>query len=87
MTSRERKLFDALQRKLNETPVNRISFFAGVTEEHTTANTPYENWKQQSECENRAICKHLGIEYRNEDFTISEEELARQWANSLEDID
>ena len=86
MTSEERKLFDTFQRRLNENPANRISFFAGIREKCLIANNPYEQWELQSEYENKAICKHLGIEYRKEDFAVSGEELARQWASGLPDM-
>ena len=87
MTNEERRMFDAFQRKLNENPANRLTFFAGVREKCLIANNPYEQWALQSEYENEAICKHLGIEYRKEDFTVSSEELARQWARGLPDMD
>ena len=86
MTQEERRKFDAFQRQLNESPANRISFFAGVDEECMIANTPYEQWVLQSEYENKAICKHLGIEYRKEDFAVSAEGLAKQWAGGLPDM-
>ena len=86
MTQEERKKFDAFQRQLNESPANRISFFAGMDEERAIANTPYEQWALQSEYENKAICKHLGIEYRKEDFAVSAEGLAKQWAGGLPDM-
>lgn len=87
MTQEERKKFDAFQRQLNESPANRISFFAGMDEECAIANTPYEQWALQSEYENKAICKHLGIEYRKEDFAVSAEGLAKQWAGGLPDME
>ena len=87
MTQEERKKFDAFQRQLNESPANRISFFAGVDEECMIANTPYEQWVLQSEYENKAICKHLGIEYRKEDFAVSAEGLAKQtWDSENRDV-
>ena len=58
MTQEERKKFDAFQRQLNESPANRINFFAGMDEERAIANTPYEQWALRSEYENKAICKH-----------------------------
>lgn len=86
MTNEERRMFDAFQRKLNENPANRLTFFAGVREKCLVANNPYEQWALQSEYESEAICKHLGIEYRKEDFAVSGEELARQWASRLPDM-
>ena len=86
MTNEERRMFDAFQRKLNENPANRLTFFAGVREKCLVANNPYEQWTLQSEDGNEAICKHLGIEYRKEDFAVSGEELARQWASGLPDM-
>lgn len=86
MTNEERRMFDAFQRKLNENLANRLTFFAEVREKCLVANNPYEQWALQSEYENEAICKHLGIEYRKEDFAVSSEELARQWASRLPDM-
>lgn len=43
MTQEERKKFDAFQRQLNESPANRINFFAGMDEECAIANTPMNN--------------------------------------------
>ena len=81
MTQEERKKFDAFQRQLNESPVNRINFFAGMDEKCAIANTPYEQWALHSwQYKNKAIRKHLGIEYRKEDFAVSAEGLAKQWA-------
>ena len=87
MTNEERRTFEAFQRKLNENPVNRLDFFAGVREKCLVANNPYEQWVLQSEYENEAICKHLGIEYHKEDFAASGEELAKEWASGLPDMD
>ena len=49
------------------------------------ANNPFDKWKRDAEYENQAICKHLGIEYHKEDFTVSDKELARNWAQGLPD--
>ena len=42
MTQEERKKFDAFQRQLNESPVNRINFFAGMDEKCAIAK-PFAN--------------------------------------------
>lgn len=47
------------------------------------ANNPFDKWKRDAEYENQAICKHLGIEYHKEDFTVSDKELARNWAHGI----
>ena len=85
MTREERQKYDAFQKELHEIPANRLGFFTSVEgiEEPHPANNPFDRWKQNEEYENKAICKHLGIEYREEDFVISAEELARQWASRL----
>lgn len=65
MTTEERQNFDAFQRKLQESPANRLGFFASVEgiEKPQPANNPFDKWKRDAEYENQAICKHLGIEY------------------------
>lgn len=85
MTREERQKYDAFQKELHESPANRLGFFTSVEgiEEPHPANNPFDRWKQNEEYENKAICKHLGIEYREEDFVISAEELARQWASRI----
>lgn len=88
MTQEERKRFDVLQRQLNESPANRISFFASVEgiEQPNPVNNPYERWQQQTEFENRAICKYLNIKYKASEFQISDADLAREWVQNLPDI-
>ena len=87
MTTEERQKFNAFQRTLQESPANRLSFFASVEgiEKPQPANNPFDKWKRDAEYENQAICKHLGIEYHTEDFTVSDEKLARNWAQGLPD--
>lgn len=87
MTTGERKRFDELQRRLSENPSSRMIFFANVKgiERPEPANNPYDNWARQAVFENKAICRYLGIEYNEDDFTTSSEALARSWVQDLPD--
>ena len=44
-----------------------------------------ERMNLQNEAENKFVCQHLGIEYKKEDFEVSEEDLAEEWAKGLPD--
>ncbi|MBE7400669.1 hypothetical protein IN666_14355 [Bacteroides fragilis] len=89
MTAEERKKFDNFKNLLNTTPTARMSFFANVTglEEPQQSNNPFERWERQSAFENKAICNHLGIDYKAEDFQVPDKRLAQEWAKGLPNID
>ena len=57
MTTEERQNFDAFQRKLQESPANRLGFFASVEgiEKPQPANNPFDIWYRDAEYENEAI--------------------------------
>ena len=81
MTKEERKRFDNTRRDLQENPVKAMLFYAHYGTKETaneTCDNPFERWKQTTQRENRAICNHLGIEYKDEDFKISSEKLAKE---------
>lgn len=51
MTTEERQKFNAFQRTLQESPANRLSFFASVEgiEKPQPANNPFDKWKRDAE--------------------------------------
>ncbi|WP_337942983.1 hypothetical protein [Parabacteroides sp.] len=85
MTTKERKEFDAFKRKLQEDPVFRISFFGDLRMNMDNVGDVMERMHLQNEAENKLICQHLGISYRIEDFEVSDEGLAEEWAKGLPD--
>ena len=90
MTKEERKRFDNTRRDLQENPVKAMLFYAHYGTKETaneTCDNPFERWKQTTQREIRAICNHLGIEYKDEDFKISSEKLAKEWCKNLPDIE
>lgn len=90
MTKEERIRFENTRRDLQENPVKAMLFYAHNGAKETaneTCNNPCERWKQATQRENRAICNHLGIEYKDEDFKISSEKLAKEWCKNLPDIE
>lgn len=84
MTTEERKEFDAFKRKLQEDPVFRISFFGNLRVDMNNVGDVMERIHLQNEAENKFICQHLGIEYQREDFKVSDEDLAKEWAKKLQ---
>ena len=85
MTTKERNEFESFKRKLQEDPVFRISFFGDLRVDMDNVGNVMERMNLQNEAENKLVCQHLGIEYKKEDFEVSEEDLAEEWAKGLPD--
>ena len=85
MTTKERNEFESFKRKLQEDPVFRISFFGYLRVDMDNVGNVMERMNLQNEAENKFVCQHLGIEYKKEDFEVSEEDLAEEWAKGLPD--
>ena len=78
MTSEERKRFEKFERNLRDYPVKAMMFFA---------NTVKEEDKDYPFAEQKAICEHLGIEFKEEEHRVDEVALAKEWAASFPDMD
>lgn len=85
MTTEERDKFDSFKRKLQENPVFKIHFFGDLKVDLTNIGEVMVRNHLRQEAENELICQHLGIEYKKEDFEVSEEDLAEEWAKGLPD--
>ena len=85
MTTKERNEFESFKRKLQEDPVFRISFFGDLRVDMDNVGNVMERMNLQNEAETKFVCQHLGIEYKKEDFEVSEEDLAEEWAKGLPD--
>lgn len=86
MTTEERKLFDDFNRKLSENPIMGLNFFGNMdkVELDNIGDLTARN-RLMDEAKNKFICQHLGIRYWKEDFEVSDEDLAEEWAKDLPD--
>ena len=78
MTTQERQRFEKFKRDLQGYPVKRMAFLA---------NTVKDEDKDYPFAEQKAICEHLGIEFREEEHRFDEVAVAKEWAAKLPDID
>lgn len=77
MTEQERKRFEDFERDLQNYPVKRMMFLSNMVKEEDR-DYPY--------AEQRAICKHLGIAFREEEHRFDEVAVAKEWAATLPDM-
>lgn len=86
MTTEERKSFDDFKRELSENPIMGLNFFGNMDKvELDNVGDLITRNRLMSEAKNKFICQHLGINYRKEDFEVSDEDLAKEWAKGLPD--
>ena len=78
MTIQEKNRFEKFERDLRDYPVKAMMFFANTVKEEDT-DYPF--------AEQKAICEHLGIEFREEEHRFDEVAVAKEWAATLPDID
>lgn len=78
MTTVEKQRFEKFERDLRDYPVKRMMFWANMIKEEDR-DYPY--------AEQRAICEHLGIVFREEEHRFDEVALAKEWAASFPDMD
>lgn len=78
MTTVEKQRFEKFERDLRDYPVKRMMFLANMIKDEDK-DYPY--------AEQRAICKHLGIAFREEEHRFDEVALAKEWAATLPDMD
>ena len=86
MTTGERKLFDDFKRELSENLIMGLNFFGNMdkVELDNIGDLTARN-RLIDEAKNKFICQHLGIRYRKEDFEVSDEDWAKEWAKGLPD--
>lgn len=77
MTTEERKQFEDFERELRDYPVKAMMFFANMVKSEDK-DSPY--------AEQKAICEHLGIEFREEEHRFDEVAVAKEWAAKLPDM-
>lgn len=77
MTEQERKRFEDFERELRNYPVKRMMFLAQSIKDED---------KGYQYAEKKAICEHLGIEFREEEHRFDEVAVAKEWAATLPDI-
>lgn len=77
MTAEERKRFEDFERELRNYPVKRMMFLAQSIKDED---------KGYQYAEQKAICEHLGIEFRGEEHRFDEVAVAKEWAATLPDI-
>lgn len=78
MTPIERKRFEDFERDLRDYPVKRMMFLANMIKDEDK-DYPY--------AEQRAICEHLGIKFREEEHRFDAVAVAKEWAATLPDMD
>ena len=78
MTTEERKSFDDFKRELLENPTFGLNFFGNMDKvELDNVGDLITRNRLMEEAKNKFICQHLGINYRKEDFEVSDEDLPR----------
>ena len=78
MKTEELKAYQDFERNLRDYPVKRMMFWA--------QNIP-EKERDYQYAEQKAICEHLGIEFREEDFAVDEVAEAKAFVSQFPDID
>lgn len=78
MKTEELKAYQDFERHLRDYPVKRFLFYA--------QNIP-EKERDYQYAEQKAICEHLGIEFREEDFAMDEVAEAKAFVSQFPDMD
>ena len=77
MTAEERKKFEKFERDLRDNPVKAMMFLANMVKDED---------KDYQYAEQKAICEHLGIEFKEEEHRFDEVAVAKEWAATLPDM-
>lgn len=78
MRTEDLKAYQDFERNLRDYPVKRMMFWA--------QHIPEEDRDYQY-AEQKAICEHLGIEFREEDFAVDEIAEAKAFVSQFPDMD